>query len=146
MRGARNPIFAAVLALTLWAIGALQAVALGDTYYLTGQVHPAFHISAMINGETVKTVRPKPTKPKIFITALADDALRPGINELVVEYEVMGAEEFELPLPSFRLDVRRKWGASSDQEEKLIVIRGPGRPFPAAGTTGRVSSSFTVVK
>ncbi len=146
MRGSK-PI-ASLCLLTVLAIGLGSARAQeGPSYYLAGQVHPRFRVTISINGETVKTIKPKPTRAKIFLKQIDAELLRPGENSFAVRYEVNPEVADDVtPMPSFIVKVQSQSDPQDSSTKAVLAeVRGPDRPFPSeAGETA--TATFEVAE
>ena len=139
---------------TLLAIGLVSVLAStaahaqeGPSYYLAGQVHPRFQLTISINGETVKAIKPKPTKAKIFLKQIDAELLRPGENSFAVRYEVNPEVADDVtPMPSFIVKVQSQSDPTDSSTKAVLAeVRGPDRPFPSDG--GKiVTATFEVAE
>ena len=122
-------VYRGFLAWVLLLAGA--APALADTYFLAGQVHPRFQLEIEVNGTKVKSVRPNPSKAKIFIKQFAAELVTRGRNTLSVTYRVLSeAAGGNAPVPSFKVRlVRKKDISDRSKGKRLAELRGPGKPY-----------------
>ena len=117
------------------------------SYYLAGQVHPRFQVTLSVNGETVKTIKPKPTKAMLFIKQIDEELLRTGANSLGVSYRVnSGVAEDVTPMPSFIVKLQSQSDPTDSSTKRVLAeIRGPDRPFPSEGGAS-LSETFEVTE
>jgi hypothetical protein len=116
-------------------------------YFMAGQAHPRFQLELSINGQVVKTVKPKPTRAKAFLKQLDEEDLRLGENLLEVTYHaVPGVADDASPTPSFIVRLYRQTDPKDKStKEELVKLRGPGRPFTEV-SDGTLSAAFQVPK
>jgi hypothetical protein len=132
-----------IVGVALAGLGAREALA-APTCYAAGQVHPRFEAVVAINGETVKTVRPKKGRAKVFLTQFEAGLLRGGDNMLTVAYNVGPASRGDAPGPSFKVKVKCQDSPTDKKSAKVLAeVRGPDRPFPDAGNAGVLEDRFT---
>jgi hypothetical protein len=139
-------VFAAICGIVGVAVVGLGVsdAAGAPTCYVAGQVHPRFEAVVTVNGETVKTVRPKKGRAKVFLTQFEAGLLRGGNNVLTVAYNVGPASRGNAPGPSFKVRVKCQDSPTDKKSAKVLSeIRGPGRPFPAAGNAGVLEDRFS---
>ncbi len=150
----RSKLIASLCSFTVLAIGFGSVLAdtaaraqEGPSYYLAGQVHPRFQLTISINGETVKTIKPKPNRAKIFLKQIDAELLRPGENSFAVRYEVNPEVADDVtPMPSFIVKVQSQSDPTDSSTKAVLAeVRGPDRPFPSDG--GKiVNATFEVAE
>jgi hypothetical protein len=122
-------------------LGTMPAMA--QIYFVSGQVHPQFRLEVAINGEVVKTVTPKPSKPIIFLTDIDQPIIVAGENSIVVRYEIVSPDEGgSSPVPSFRVQVSRQTDVTDkNTATELVELRGPRKPYNG-GESGTLTDTF----
>ena len=107
----------------------------------------ASRLRSRSNGATVKTIKPKPTKAKLFLKQIDVELLRPGVNSLGVSYRIDPEfAEDVTPMPSFIVKLQRQDDPTDSSTKTVLAeIRGPGRPFPSDGEA-TLSETFAVTE
>lgn len=137
---------ALLLGCLLYLMGGLssQAETPVHSWYIEGQVHPAYELKVTINDSLNTTVVSDDNKLKIFMYALDEAALKDGANTIQVTEKIIQKIDQDVGTDrSWRFNVRYQSDMTRPETaEKLLTVVGQEAPFPEVGHTETKTFAF----
>ncbi len=122
----------------------VQAEDVVDSWYIEGQVHPAYELTVDINGKVAKSFVSEDEKIRIFMYAIEEAALKDDANTITITEKVIREIDQDVGTDrSWRFNVRYQSDMTKPETAtKLLTVVGQEAPFPAVGHTETKTFAF----